>query len=110
MAAAVGATNPPMDPFEKVIRPIVEGQIRSFTHDHPEVLEAVNWYRSRKGPEGKRITLVNSMAKRIVCDLMCPSNRKRIEEALRASTSAQDEDGVARATAPSEGESGPGDC
>jgi hypothetical protein len=28
-----------MDPLEQVLRPIIEGQIRSFIHDHPEVAQ-----------------------------------------------------------------------
>lgn len=68
-----------MDPLERVIRPIVEGQIRSFTYDHPEVLDAVNWYRRR--PD-KRVTFVNSIAKRIVRDLVCPTTRAHLVAAL----------------------------
>lgn len=68
-----------MDALERVIRPIVEGQIRSFTNDHPEVVEAVNWYKPRKD---KRVTFVNSLAKRIVRDLLCETSRARLVEAL----------------------------
>lgn len=68
-----------MDPLERVIRPIVEGQIRSFTYDHPEVVDAVNWFKPRKD---KRETFVNSLAKRVVRDLLCPMSRARLEAAL----------------------------
>lgn len=68
-----------MDPLEKVIRPVVEGQIRSFINDHPEVVGAVNWYKPR--PD-KAQTLVNSLAKRIVRDLLCSDNRVRLVQAL----------------------------
>lgn len=67
------------DPLEQVIRPIVEGQIRSFTYDHPEVVEAVKWYKPR--PD-KRVTFVNSLAKRIVRDLLCPTTRERLAAVL----------------------------
>lgn len=67
-----------MDPLERVIRPIVEGQLRSFVNDHPEVAEVATWYRR---PD-KRITFVNSVAKRIVRDLTCPTVRARLAAAL----------------------------
>ena len=38
-----------MTSLEHVIRPIVEGQIRGFLKEHPEVLGAVNWYGGNKG-------------------------------------------------------------
>ena len=67
------------DPLEKIIRPIVEGQVRSFINDHPEVVEAVNWYKRR---EDKRTTLINSIAKRIIRDLLCLTTRARLATAL----------------------------
>lgn len=69
-----------MDPLEAIIRPIVEGQVRSFTNDHPEVVAAVNWYKPSKD---KRQTLVNSMSKRIVRDLLCAETRMRLVAALQ---------------------------
>ena len=68
-----------MDELEKVIRPIVEGQIRGFLIEHPSIEESVDWYRRRKD---KRTTIVNSLAKRIVRDLVCEHTRKRIAWAL----------------------------
>lgn len=68
-----------VDPLERVIRPIVEGQIRSFTYDHPEVVEAVTWFKPR---EDKRTTFVNSVAKRIIRDLLCPTTRAQLAAAL----------------------------
>ena len=68
-----------MDPLERVIRPIVEGQLYSFINDHPEVPEAVNWFKPRKD---KRTTFVNSVAKRIIRDLLCPETRVRLAAAL----------------------------
>lgn len=67
------------DPLERVIRPIVEGQIRGFLKEHPAIVEAVNWYKRR--PD-KATTFVNSLGKRITLDLLCPLTRKRIEAAL----------------------------
>ena len=68
-----------IDPLEQVIRPIVEGQIRSFTYDHPEVVEAVKWFKPR---DDKRVTFINSVAKRILRDLLCPDTRARLAAAL----------------------------
>jgi hypothetical protein len=67
------------DPLESVIRPIVEGQIRSFTNDHPEVVSAVDWFKPRAD---KRQTLINSLSKRIVRDLLCSETRMRLVAAL----------------------------
>lgn len=80
-----------MDPLERVIRPIVEGQLRSFAADHPEVCSAVNWFRPR---EDKRETFVNSAAKRILRDLLCAETRARMAAALvEAATASADEEG-----------------
>jgi hypothetical protein len=68
-----------MDPLEKVIRPIVEGQIRGFCKEHPSIVDAVDWYKPRND---KATTLVNSLSKRVICDLVCQVNRDRIEDAL----------------------------
>lgn len=67
------------DPLERVIRPIVEGQIRGFLKEHPAIVAAVNWYKRR--PD-KMTTFVNSLGKRITLDLLCPLTRDRIEAAL----------------------------
>ena len=67
------------DPLERIIRPIVEGQIRGFLKEHPAIVDAVNWYKPRRD---KATTFVNSLAKRIILDLVCPVNRERIEGAL----------------------------
>lgn len=60
--------------LERIIRPIVEGQLRSFVHDHPEVADHVKWYKP--GPD-KRVVFVNSVAKRILRDLLCGRTRAR---------------------------------
>jgi hypothetical protein len=70
---------PGMDPLEKVIQPIVEGQIRGFIKEHPSILDGVDWYKRRPN---KAVTLTNSLAKRIVRDLLCPTTRARLVTAL----------------------------
>lgn len=72
-------THSDIDALEKIIRPIVEGQIRGFLKEHPKIVEAVDWYKPRKD---KSITFTNSLAKRIVLDLTCPTVRARLAEAL----------------------------
>jgi hypothetical protein len=68
------------DALEKVIRPIVEGQLRGFVKEHPEVLDGVTWY---KGDRHDKVTaFVNSIAKRINRDLLCPTSRARMAAAL----------------------------
>lgn len=66
-----------MDPLEKIIRPIVEGQIRGFLKEHPEVLERVNWFKPRM--HDPATTFTNSLAKRIIRDLVCEVTRARLE-------------------------------
>ncbi len=68
-----------MDALEKIIRPIVEGQIRGFVMEHPSVLTGVDWYKPRRD---KSTTLVNSLSKRIVRDLTCSIVRARLAAAL----------------------------
>ena len=69
-----------MDPVEKIIRPIVEGQIRGFLKEHPEILNHVSWFKPRQ--HDKATTFTNSLAKRIVRDLVCDATRARLEAAL----------------------------
>lgn len=71
---------PAPDPLEKIIRPIVEGQIRGFLHEHPAVLANVDWYKKRTD---KATTFTNSLAKRITRDLLCDETRTRIEDAFQ---------------------------
>lgn len=65
--------------FERIIRPIVEGQIRGFLMEHPKIVEAVDWYKPRKD---KSVTFLNSMSKRIVRDLVSANCHARIRAAL----------------------------
>ena len=74
---------------ERIIRPIVEGQVRSFINDHPEVLDAVKWFKPRKD---KRQTLVNSITKRIVRDLLCEQTLMRLGSALSGISAGQADD------------------
>lgn len=68
-----------MTGIEKIIRPIVEGQIRGFIKEHPVIVEAVDWFKPR---DDKSVTFINSLAKRIVRDLTCPTVRARLATAL----------------------------
>lgn len=67
------------DPLGKIIRPIVEGQIRGFLKEHPGIIGAVDWYKPRKD---KGETFVNSLSKRIVRDLISGDTRVRLVRAL----------------------------
>ncbi|MCW5676276.1 MAG: hypothetical protein KIT15_17005 [Xanthobacteraceae bacterium] len=71
------------DDLEKIIRPIVEGQIRGFIKEHPSILRGVDWYKPGKD---KALTLTGSLSKRIVRDLLSHASRQRIEAALARST------------------------
>lgn len=64
---------------EKVIRPIVEGQIKGFLKEHPPIVNAVDWFKPRKD---KETTLINSLSKRIVRDLTCGRTTARLVDAL----------------------------
>ena len=68
-----------MDELERIIRPIVEGQIKGFLKEHPKIVEAVDWYKPR---DDKAVTFINSLAKRIVRDLCCEHTRERVAGAL----------------------------
>lgn len=71
--------------LEKIIRPIVEGQIRGFIKEHPSILKGVDWYKPRTDKEK---TLINSMAKRIVRDLVCGMTSARLEAVFVAPPTA----------------------
>lgn len=93
------------DQLERVVRRIVEGQIRGFLKEHPSIVEAVDWYKPRR--DDKATTFTNSLAKRIVLDLVCPTTRARLVAALLASsTEAQSESTVASSTAATDGSAG----
>ena len=65
--------------LEKIIRPIMEGQIKGFLKEHPVIVNAVDWYPARSD---KAITFTNSLSKRIVRDLTCGTNSARLVVAL----------------------------
>jgi hypothetical protein len=62
--------------LEKIIRPIVEGQIRSFLHDHPEVLIGVK--RNVHVGKDQASWVMNSLSKRITRDLTCGTTTARL--------------------------------
>lgn len=68
--------------IERVVRPIVEGQIRCFLKAHPAIHEAVDW----KHPYESGIdAIVNSIGKRLTRELVCKNVRERIRQALEQS-------------------------
>lgn len=69
-----------MTEYEKLIRRVVDGQIKSFLNDHPEIAEA----RQGKLRPGvtKAEALKDSIAKRIVNDLCGEQTRLRLREYL----------------------------
>lgn len=69
-----------MSALDAIIKPIVEGQIRSYLNDHPEIAEA--YIGKRRPGLSKREALVNSIAKRISNDLLCAHTRERIKQAV----------------------------
>lgn len=75
------------DDLARIIRPIVEGQIRSFIHSHPGIVEGVDW---RFSQATKEEALVASIAKRVVRDLLSEATRLRI----RAVMEPRDCDGI----------------
>lgn len=83
--------------LEKIIRPIVEGQIKGFLKEHPNILNEVDWYKPRRD---KAQTFINSLSKRIVRDLTCGTSTARLAAVLLApSTEAQRDPPVEVATA-----------
>ncbi len=67
------------DQYERIVRRIVEGQIRGFLKEHPSIVAAVDWYQPRTD---NAETFTNSLAKRIVRDLVCSHSKGRIRAAL----------------------------
>ena len=73
-----------MNALEKVVRPIVEGQVRGFLKEHPSVVEAVDWFKPGRAGivHDKAKIFVGSLAKRIVRDLTCGTSTARLAAAL----------------------------
>jgi len=69
-----------MDALERVIRPIVEGQLLGFIKEHPGILRSVDWYRGRD--QDRTRDFIGSISKRIIRDLVCPTVRARLAAAL----------------------------
>jgi hypothetical protein len=69
-----------MDRLERIIRPIVEGQIRGLVKEHPSILRGVDWYKDKSRYPTE--VLVGSLSKRIVRDLTCATVRARLVAAL----------------------------
>jgi hypothetical protein len=67
------------DELAKIIRPIVEGQIRSFIHSHPGIVEGVDWRHSQPTKEE---ALVASIAKRVNRDLLSEHTRRRLKAVM----------------------------
>jgi hypothetical protein len=82
--------------LERVIRPIVEGQIRGFLKEHPSVVGAVNWYKPRAD---KARTFTNSLSKRIVRDLTCEKTAARLESVLLELVTDEPADAVVEVSA-----------
>jgi len=68
-----------MNSLERIIQPIVEGQIKGFLKEHPKIVEAVDWYKPR---DDKAQTFINSLSKRIVRDLTCEMSIARLAAAI----------------------------
>lgn len=69
--------------LERIIRPVVEGQIKSFAKAHPEIPAAVNWGHPHKD---NIMALANSIGKRITNDLLSKPVVDRIRSALSGRT------------------------
>jgi hypothetical protein len=67
------------DDLAKIIRPIVEGQIRSFIHSHPNIVKGVDW---RFSQDTREEALVASIAKRVNRDLLSEQTRLRLAAVL----------------------------
>ena len=84
----------------RVIKPIVEGQIMSFLHDHPGV--ARSWRGKLANGKTQAQAIRDSLAKRITRDLLCEISVARLRAAiLEGITGAPPGDGVEPADASS---------
>ena len=74
--------------FDALVRRVVEGQVKSFINDHPEVITTgvATW----KTPPGKtrQAQLMDSIAKRVILDLTCEQTKAKLAEALAPSSEA----------------------
>ena len=77
------------DQFDRIIRRVVEGQIRGFLMEHPAIVAAVDWYAPRTD---NATTFTNSLSKRITRDLLCTETRMRLVAALGGTATAPPSD------------------
>ncbi len=70
--------------LERIIRPIVEGQLRTYGNAHPGLVESVDWGQ-HKGCT-KLDAFVNSGSKRITNALLCDETIARLRSALSGQT------------------------
>jgi hypothetical protein len=80
--------------FERLIRRVVEGQARSFVHDHPEILDTGTTTWKTPSWKTREQQLVDSIAKRIILDLTCADTKAKLIASLAPVTGDNDE-GVA---------------
>lgn len=73
----------PNDPVSRVVAPIVEGQVRSFINDHPEMITPTR--------DTSYEQIILSLSKRIINDLLCANNRARLSAALVSRVGPQGE-------------------
>lgn len=92
MQMAARTRKVPSDPLERVVGPVVRGQVKCFIQSHPSILEGVDW---EHGGLTKEEVLINSISKRVIRDLVCPETRKRIAEAMATPTVAIADDAPA---------------
>lgn len=88
----------PSDPAARVVAPIVEGQVRSFINDHPEMITPA------RGTSYEQIIL--SLSKRIINDLLCAENRARLDAALDETLGSQGDGARASRVARAAGDAG----
>lgn len=67
--------------YEELIWRIVQGQVSSFIHDHPEALKIADDWKTPPS-KTKKQQVVDSIAKRICFDLTSPQTRRMLSEAL----------------------------
>jgi len=69
--------------FDAIIASVVEGQLKSYLHSHPEIAEACQTKLATG--RTKADALRSSIAKRIVRDLTCPETKARLMGSLAES-------------------------
>lgn len=67
--------------LEKIIKPIVEGQLRSYAQGHPQLLKAVHWGLKKPGSTPLD-SFVSSGSKRITTALLSKETIERLRSAI----------------------------